>query len=195
MHRLLDVLQKEIKIFLNWNINGIHNIYQVCHIWHSNLLNKSCQVLHFSVFTDENMEVHILVVAVIMELINDRRIHCNFYWLWNFCFLKISNLVPLPFNWKISTKITPMSAQSQTNPCEQTVQTSQVEATQWNSVCSGLKALTYTWMLLPGRGEGLGLLLSIVADLCTASVLIHRIWHTWGDVRYWVLASSSDRCS
>lgn len=65
--------------------------------------------------------------------------------------------------------------------------------TQWNSVCSGLKVLTYTLMLLPGRGEGLGLLL-IVADPWTASVLIHRIWQTWGNVRYWVLASSSDSC-
>ena len=102
-------------------------MYQVCHMWHSNLFNKSHQVLHFSVFTDENIEVHILVITVIMELINDR-IHCRFYWLWNFCFLKISNLVLLPFNWKISTKITPMFVQSQTNPSEQMVQASQVEA-------------------------------------------------------------------
>lgn len=102
-------------------------MYQVCHMWHSNLFNKPHQVLHFSVFTDENIEVHILVITIIMELINDR-IHCRFYWLWNFCFLKISNLVLLPFNWKISAKVTPMFFRSQTNPSEQMVQASQVEA-------------------------------------------------------------------
>lgn len=160
-----------------------NNIYQVCHTWHSNLLNRSHQVWHFSVFTDENIEVHILVITVIMELINGRRSHCNFHWLWNFCFLKISNLVPVPFNWKISTKITPMSAQI---PVNKWYRQAEWKPTQWNSVCSGLKVLPYTLMLLPGRGKGLGLLLLIVADPWTASVLIHRMWQTWGNVRYWV---------
>lgn len=128
----------------------------------------------------------------IMELINGRRIHCNFHWLWNFCFLKISNLVPLPFNWKISTKVTPMSAQI---PVNKWYRQAEWKPTQWDSVCSGLKVLTYTLMLLPGRGGGLGLLLLIMADPWTASVLIHRMWQTWGNVRHWVPASSSDSCS